>query len=184
MDNKKKCKHCGSEMDLNAKICPTCRKRQSLAWWQVVLIVLGVIILIGVLFGGDSEKNSNSENNKSDALSGNTKNQTIEYTPVDIDVLEDALDNNAAAAKETYNGKYFEITGRLGNIDSDLKYISILSTTDSWDIIGVHCTIKNDETREKVKTLSKDQTIIVKGKITNVGEVMGYYLDVDEIIIP
>ncbi len=73
------------------------------------------------------------------------------------------------------------ITGILGTIDSDLKYISILSTTDSFDIVGVHCTIKNDEQKEIVKTLSKDDTITVKGKITNVGEVMGYTLDITEI---
>ena len=101
---------------------------------------------------------------------------------MDIDELEDALENNAAAAQDTYKGKYFEITGRLGTIDSDLKYISLLSTTDDWDLVGVHCTIKNQATKDVVKTLSKDQTITVKGKITDVGEVLGYYLNIDEII--
>ena len=75
-----------------------------------------------------------------------------------------------------------EITGRLGKIDSDLKYINLLSPTDEWDFSGIYCKIKNPETKEIVKTLSKDQTIIVRGKITDVGEYLGYYLDIDEII--
>ena len=122
-----------------------------------------------------SEK-TKKDNNKSKSSTEKT------YTPIDIDVLEDALDNNAAAAKDEYKGKYLEITGRLGVIDSDLKYIGLLSTTDEWDIVGVHCNIKNSATKDIVKTLTKDQTIVVKGKITDVGEVLGYYLDIDEII--
>ena len=118
------------------------------------------------------EKNNNN----------NTSNKNIEYTAVDIDTLEDALENNAAAAKDTYNGKYLAITGKLGTIDSDLKYISLLSTTDEWDFVGIHCNLKTQSVKDTVKTLSTDQIIVVKGRITDVGEVLGYYLTVDEII--
>ena len=61
-------------------------------------------------------------------------------------------------------------------------HINLLSTTDEWDLVGVHCKIKNASTKDVVKTLKKNQTIAVKGKITDVGEVLGYYLDIDEII--
>ena len=61
--------------------------------------------------------------------------------------------------------------------------ISLVSSTDEWDLIGIHCTIKNKEQKEIVKTLTKDQEITVKGKITDVGEVLGYYLDITEISI-
>lgn len=153
------------------------------------LVLAGVsMILATVINGGTAsliEEGGSSSSSSSSSSSTNSGNSSkvIEYTPVDIDTLEDALDNNAAAAKDTYNGKYFAITGKLSVIDSDLKYISIVSTTDEWDIIGVHCTIKNEKTREAVKTLSKDQIITVKGKITDVGEVLGYYLNIDEIVV-
>ena len=42
--------------------------------------------------------------------------------------------------------------------------------------------IKNKEQKEIVKTLTKDQEITIRGKITDVGEVLGYYLDINEII--
>lgn len=41
---------------------------------------------------------------------------------------------------------------------------------------------KNDEQREIVKTLSRDDVIVVKGKIKGVGEVLGYFLDITEIL--
>lgn len=142
-------------------------------FWAVIIVIIGAIATSG--------GNNNNSQQVSSNLNNNQKQETVEYLAVDIDKLEEALENNAAAAKDTYNGKYLEITGRLGTIDSDLKYISLLSTTDEWDLIGVHCTIKNSEQREVIKKLSKGDTIIVKGRITDVGEVLGYYLDIDKV---
>ena len=86
-------------------------------------------------------------------------------------------------ARETYINKYVEVTGKLGTIDSELKYLSLKSPTKEWDLKSIHCTIKNKEQKEIIKTLTRDQEITVKGKITDVGEVLGYYLDITEISI-
>ena len=145
-------------------------------WWFWLLIII-VVVTVGSQGGGNNETQQTSTT----ITNGENTNQPIEYTSVNIDELEEALKNNAAAAKDTYNGKYLAITGKLGTIDSDLKYIGLLSTTNNFDLTGVHCTIKNEEQKNVVKTLKKDDTIVVKGKITNVGEVLGYYLDIAEI---
>ncbi len=168
----KHCKKCGAEVAKGAKHCTKCGAKQGFPTWGIVLIVILLIAIIGGSAGG---------NDSSKGKSGSKSSENIEYKQIDIDVLEDALEENAAAAKEEYNGKYFAITGRLGTIDSDLKYISLLSVSDKYDIVGVHCSIKNQETKDVVKSLKKDQTIVVKGKITDVGEVLGYYLDIDSI---
>ena len=57
-----------------------------------------------------------------------------------------------------------------------------MSATDEWDFNGIHCEIRNNDQKEIVKTLTTDQEITIKGKITDVGEVLGYYLDITEII--
>lgn len=144
-------------------------------WWFWLLII---IVIIAAGSQGGSKK---TQQTSTAVTNGENTNQSIEYTSVNIDELEGALKNNAAAAKDTYDGKYLAITGKLGTIDSDLKYIALLSTTNNFDLTGVHCTIKNEEQKNIVKSLKKDDTIIVKGKITNVGEVLGYYLDITEI---
>lgn len=147
-------------------------------WWFWVIII---ILVIGAAGAGSSNSPTQQTSSNTTPTQQQSQEETIEYTSITVDQLEEALKNNAATAKDTYNGKYLEITGRLGTIDADLKYISLLSTTNQFDLTGIHCSIKNEGQKNIVKTLSKDDTIIVKGKITNVGEVLGYYLDITEI---
>ena len=82
------------------------------------------------------------------------------------------LDSNAMGASDKYKGKYLEITGKLSNIDAAGKYI---------DLIGVQCYIKNDDQKSKIASMSKGDTVTLKGKCTDVGEVLGYSLDIEEI---
>ena len=174
----KQCKKCKELINKKAKKCPHCGAKQGTPIWLIVIIV---IIVIGII----ANTGNNSEDSSNNSLNSNQLNQvqeTIEYIKVSKDDLDEALKNNAAAAKETYNKKYVEVTGKLDTIDSDLKYISLVSTTEEWDILGIHCTIKNNNQRDIVKTLTKGQEITIRGKITNVGEVLGYYLDITEII--
>lgn len=108
--------------------------------------------------------------------------ETPQVIRIGIDDLETERNENAAAAKSKYKGQCIEVVGRVGSIDSDLDFISILSPTDSWDIVGVHCSLVNDDVKEKVKTLKVDQTVIVRGTITEVGEILGYFMDAEDII--
>ena len=146
-------------------------------WWFWLIIIL----IIGGI-GAGANNTTQPTSTSSTSSTSTTETQPIEYKKVSIDELDSALEKNAAAAKDTYNGQYVEVTGRLGVIDSDLKYISLYSTTNQFDLVGMNCYIKNSEQKEIVKTLSKDDTIIVKGKITSVGEVLGYSLDITEIL--
>ena len=119
----------------------------------------------------------------SDKVPEEVEKGEITYKKVSIDTLEKDLENNAASAKEKYNNQYLEVSGKLGTIDSDLKYISLDSTKKSIDLKGIHCSLKGDEIKNKVKSLKKNQKITVRGKITDVGEVLGYYMDAYEIIV-
>ena len=179
--NTKQCKKCRSFIDKKAKKCPNCGSKQGMPVWLIVLIIIVAIGVLSSLGKDDSSTSNNDSANNSN--NGSTQvQQPIEYIKVSKDDLDEALDNNAAAAKDTYNKKYVEVTGKLGTIDSDLKYISLMWSTDEWDFNGIHCTIKNNEQKEIVKTLTKDQSLTIRGKITDVGEVLGYYLDITEII--
>lgn len=178
MDNKetKECKKCKEQINKKAKKCPKCGSKQGMPIWLIVVIVIVAIAIISG--GGDSEENSNGGSNNNSSQ----QQEKIEYLKVTKDQLDEDLENNAAAAKDKYNNKYVEVTGILGTIDSDLSYISLMSLTDEWDFIGIHCDIENDEQKDIVKTLKKDQKITIRGKITDVGETLGYYLDIIEII--
>ena len=90
------------------------------------------------------------------------------------------LEENALKASENHKGENVRITGRLGAIDSSGKYISLLPD-DQFAFIGVTCYIKNDETKAKVSELSKDAQVTLTGNIKDVGEVLGYSLNIDNI---
>ena len=139
---------------------------------------LGIIVLLGVIgaiTGGGGSNSSRNSNTKTVE-----QQKPIEYAPADVAAMMQDLENNAAAAQKRYKGQYVKVSGMLGTIDSDMKYISIIP--DQYSIRGVHCTLKrNDSAQENyVMNLSKDQWVTAYGKITDVGEVLGYSMDVDK----
>ena len=128
----------------------------------------------------DNDVSSNTPHSASNEAS--QIDEDITYTKISKDELITALDNNAAAAKDTYDGAYLEINGRLGTIDSDLEYIGVESATEDFDLDNIHCSITTEEQKSIVKTLTSGQAITVRVKITGVGEVLGYSADLIEIV--
>lgn len=182
----KKCKYCKTEIPADAKVCPQCRKKLKggKLKWVVLIILVGAII--GAVAG---ESDSESDKSAATATSSEKKEATtkqkeeaapIEYTAVSVNDMMSDLDSNAMGASDKYKGKYLEITGNLSNIDASGKYISLTADGD-FEIIGVQCNIKNDEQKSKVASLTKGDKVTLKGKCTDVGEVLGYSFDIDEI---
>lgn len=182
----KKCKHCKMDIPKDAKICPHCRKKQKsgILKWVVLILIIGVII--GAVTGesdSGSDKNTaatTSTEKKETATKPKEEAAPIEYTTASVNDMMDALNNNAMGASDKYKGKYLEITGKLTNIDAAGKYIDLMADGD-FEIIGVQCYIKNDDQKAKIASMSKGDTVTLKGKCTDVGEVLGYSLDIDEI---
>lgn len=77
----KKCKHCQTDIPKKAKVCPNCRKKQSNKL-GIALIVVGVLIVIGVLGGGDdtSQKPTDSNPQKVDTVQVEEKTTIAEST--------------------------------------------------------------------------------------------------------
>lgn len=163
-------------------------------WWFWVIIVVIIFGIIGSS-GSDSEPSADagtkadSEANTDAATTPSPSKKPpkkepdpIEYTAYTVDEMMDTLESNALKAESLYNKQYVEITGRLSVIDASGKYISLLPVNDDWAFIGVTCYIKNAEQREQIMEMSTDDTVTLRGKITDVGEVLGYSLDIDEII--
>ena len=178
------CKHCGQEIAASAKVCPHCGGKNKppiyKRWWFIAIIVIIVLAAIGGSGSSDSSGSTSSTATSKTAVSSSSSEAAIEYTAYTVTELSEDLDSNALKAADKYKGQYVELTGRLGVIDSNGKYISIVDSTDEWAITGVQCYIKNDEQKQVVMDMSIGDEIVVKGKITDVGEVLGYFLDMTE----
>lgn len=178
------CKHCGQEIAASAKVCPHCGGKNKppiyKRWWFIAIIVIIVLAVIGGSGSSDSSGSTSSTATSKTAVSSSSSEAAIEYTAYTVTELSEDLNSNALKAADKYKGQYVELTGRLSVIDSNGKYVSIVDSTDEWAITGVQCYIKNDEQKQVVMDMSIGDEIVVKGKITDVGEVLGYFLDMTE----
>lgn len=92
------------------------------------------------------------------------------------------LNQNEMRAQKKYAGKWFEIVGCLGGMDSEGKYFSLEGKT--FSMVDIHCKIPEDKREELTNILAdmnKGETIAVKGKVTDMGEVMGYQVSIVEV---
>lgn len=105
-----------------------------------------------------------------------------EYLVCTVSELVDALEGNALNAKETYEGKYIEVTGRVETIDASGEYICLYPTDESWSVYYVQCFIKTDEHLEVVKGVKTGDTVTLRGEIIMVGEVLGYGLNIHSFV--
>ena len=185
------CKHCGAEIAASAKTCPQCggKNKKPIYKRPWVIAVIAIIILgaIGGSLGGETaDKPGKTDAPVSQSENINTtqpesETPEITYTAYAVSELMDDLNGNALKAAEKYKDQYVELTGRLNVIDSSGMYISIVSTQDEFAILGVQCYIKSEDQKTAVMDMAVGDTLVVKGKITDVGEILGYSLDIDSV---
>lgn len=186
------CRTCGADIAKNAKVCPSCgakNKKPIYKRWRLWAIVL--VLVIG-MFGGSGEEGQVEASTPSASTPSQpepapsapvepTPEPVIEYTEYTVKQLVEDLKSNALKAEQTYDGQYVELTGELQVIDSDGKYISLIPNGE-FTIDGVQCYIKGDVQKAAVLGMTVGDTVVVRGKITDIGEILGYTLAVDEFV--
>ena len=167
---KKICRHCGEPMVRSAKICPKCGGKNPVPFfsrWYVWAIIM--LLLVGAW---------NALTKEPADYNGNAPRSDVEYAEFTVDELAEEFNANELRAKDTFLDSYVAVTGRLRIIDEDGEYFEIYPLGyDSLD--NVRCIIMHDDQKEKLKEYSKDDTITVKGKITDVGSFYDLKLEVD-----
>ena len=150
--------------------------------WKVIKYGIAIIFLLALF---TRVMNDPEVTGKSSSSPSSTTKQTQEapknYAEADIDVLLNDAKNNAAKANRDYKGKYVKIVnGTVFNIESNARYIQ-LEGSDPYTLIHVTCNPKDSKVKDAMINLSKNQRVTVYGKITDVGEIMGYQLDMDKV---
>jgi hypothetical protein len=164
-------------------------------------LALVALVLIGAIFGRGGKESSSSSSSESEAAveqqaqeetkeeasaeaeaeeSEPEPEESIEYQDVTVDELTAALDENPLKAKQTYQDAHIRLTGVLNNIDSSGSYFN-LNNGDQYSFDSVYCSILDDATLDRIASSSIGDTLVVCGTVTDVGEVLGYYVDVDYI---
>ena len=111
----------------------------------------------------------------------NADKNNHDFFEVNAQVLMYDLENNAARANKAYSNRYVKIVDAVVvNIESDGDFF-VIDAPDGLGLRGVTCFPKYDSTREQIFSLNNGQYVTVYGKITRVGEVLGYSLDLLKI---
>ena len=154
----------------------------------IAIIVIGVLGAVMGKKGTEGESSNDKSSPKTETVSNEQAVETevpteaqIEYTAYTTDEMIDDLEANAMNATDKYKGKYIQVTGKLSNIDAQGSYISLSKEDNDFTIVNVQCFIKTDEQKEAIKTMNKGDSITLKGKCTDVGEILGYTLNIDSI---
>lgn len=154
----------------------------------IAIIVIGVLGAVMGKKGTEGESSNDKSSPTTETVSNEQAVETeapteaqIEYTAYTTDEMIDDLEANAMNATDKYKGKYIQVTGKLSNIDAQGSYISLSKEANDFTLLSVQCFIKTDEQKEAIKTMNKGDTITLKGKCTDVGEILGYTLNIDSI---
>ena len=97
--------------------------------------------------------------------------------------LHEILEKNAYKAKRNFENKYVAVIGKLSNIDASGSYIYIDPVGSRFTIMGgVQCYTQNNQyILNKVEQLSDGQTLIVYGQMCQIGEILGYGMNIIDI---
>lgn len=90
------------------------------------------------------------------------------------------LTANALKAKNTYDDKRVTVSGFVGSIDASGDYFALDPEKNAIIFTGIQVRT-SDEFNGQVANFSKGQAVTVTGKITDVGEVLGYQLKAESI---
>lgn len=129
----KKCKYCKSDININATVCPHCRKRQSNAL-KIITTLLFVLFFLTFII---SDSDSNSEKDKNNQVAAMTtpveeSAPVEESTPVEptaaqeesinIDDLKTLCKNfqykKVARNPEEYKGEYFKVNVQIFSVSN------------------------------------------------------------------
>lgn len=144
-------------------------------------LVTAIFVLIAFGYKGDSSETSHVEKTSQFTKVQETakKSEVKQYDYVDVATMMEDLSNNAAAAQKKYKGKDLAVTGQVRVIDSDGEYVVLMP--EGLSIVGVHCTVNSKDSSQEnfVLSVRKGQVVTAYGRITDVGEVLGYSMKVD-----
>jgi len=169
------CKNCGQEIDKKAVVCTGCgckiKKPFYKKWWFWLIVV--VVIAIAGSSSGGSDTSTNTTNKQA---------EVITYEVVDLQAMFDELDGNAMKAESAYQDKYIEFQCKIANFDSDGRYIGVEPVNASeWNFITAMCYIKDDAQKSFLIEKNVGDTITIKGQVKEIGEVLGYSIDIKEV---
>ncbi|MBO5389226.1 MAG: hypothetical protein J6A59_14065 [Lachnospiraceae bacterium] len=113
----------------------------------------------------------------------NVNEEDIEYTPTLIKDMETEFDRNPFRANNKYLNEYVEIKCKLDTTYSSGDTITVFELNDVRDNpFRIVCNNTLAEHRDILFKLDSNEPIIIKGKVTDIDNMLGYTVEVYNIL--
>lgn len=122
----KVCKYCKSEIDVKAKICPNCRKKQGgkLKW---IIIAIVVLAILGALSDGGDDSSSNSSSNSTKSTTEAATEATTEAA-----TTEATTEATTKAKKKSTSKAKKKKSYKKENWNPEITYDQLARTPDDY----------------------------------------------------
>jgi hypothetical protein len=151
-------------------------KKASRPWFKKkrfwLIGVIAIVLIMQQAGGGSSDSSNSSSETSAEAT-------PVPAVKVTAEQLLSELEGNALAAKNTWEDQRVTITGTLNNIDASGDYFSLRGNNE-FSFINIQVYI-DESFIDAVSAFTKGQKVTVTGKITGVGEILGYSVDAESI---
>ena len=104
-----------------------------------------------------------------------------EYVMCEVNGMFADLRRNPLTARETYENNCVKFYGKITDIHNYGYYILVSDTNEEWDYDIIRCVVMNKKQEEVLKTKSIGDTVFIKGRITLIGENIGFNLNIHEV---
>lgn len=139
--------------------------------WGILCVLIVGVFTINFLASPSDDKQAISKQEKQ-----------RQYGTVEMHTLMKDLDANPMRAEKKYENKYYEVRSALVvYIDSDGDNIQVVDPADEDAIIGMVVNPTSKEQKKDFEKISTGQLVDLKGKISHVGDIIGYTLELDSI---
>lgn len=148
-------------------------------WCLIVLIALIIIIAFVCLKNFNKNKISNNEYSSTEQQTQlNTEaDPELKYYFTTTDDMLRYLDGSLEVAKDIYENKYVQITGKISNINGNDYSVTMAPVAYTYYTTPIILTVESIEQIKQLETLPRDSMVTLQGYCTSVDEVSGYHLN-------
>lgn len=142
---------------------------------------LSTLMMFAIGFAASGESETKSESIRTQNELREIPSECPRFTASEMISI---LEINAIQAQEHFLKEWLEISGFLGDMDSDGKYFTLDTKPSEFRLTDIHCSIPNYRREiiiQKIIQMKKGDPIIVKGKVTDMGEIMGYKVTIVDV---
>lgn len=166
VEETKKCKFCYSDININASVCPNCKRQQNNSKVSIIASILSLIVFLGIAYFGWQLA-------KPLFFSKPDYKDFSEYKELNVTSLHNDYISNEISAKDKYTGNYYYITNNIHDItefwgDNYLEFKYKVKT----DNIEINAYFDNENDIKNVKVGDK-VTVYCKFKQRSLDDFIG-----------